>query len=567
MISQKLTSIRPTQSVDDAKSIVDTLQYVCKTRALYSEEHTKYQKAVTRLKNSFDTYFKKHNELCIHVKKDRLLHGDEVLYEGTAKDGDIAFALFRDGMIKIVFQPGIDLHETQTFVTILHKFEVIPAEAEGDIVTALWEAQLPHVHYEAVDNIIDTDSDGEGTSEKGEKEGQGGTSRQSGNALFQSLETLNNGDSSHAVVQQPEKLRLVDTSLIELNPIEVKALKEMVWKEEQRDATGEILNMMADILKGQEGLEFLDVALEYMKEGLQKALSVKDFNSGYRILKRLHQVRKFSQKSSQPIHPGIKEFFAEVSDKDYLAALQNPWPHLNESERLKAKQTLIMLPSKAIIALGPLLSDKLTPEAGELITDVIVALAERNVRPLEQLLITVNKDLLYRLIPLLGRIRGKEFQKILIKLVDHPEERVRIEILNVIVQQNLWIPEKLIALVNDENANIRQKCLDYLGSRRCEKTQKLLLDYLKKRKFKSKERDYQSACYRALGKCGTGELLPYLQDSLLNGGLISKFLATSRRMGAAIALMELKTEEAKQVLVTASQCRYPGIKKVALAVL
>ena len=173
MISDKLTKIRPTQKVDDAKTVIDTLQYVCKTRNFYSEEHSKYQDAVTRLKNEFDTYLKNHNELCITVKKDRLLHGDSVIYEGTTKDGDIAFALFRDGMIKLSILPGIDHNETETFAKILHKYEVIPAEAEGDIVTALWEAQLPHIKYEAVDNIIDADSESDGADEKGDKKGQG----------------------------------------------------------------------------------------------------------------------------------------------------------------------------------------------------------------------------------------------------------------------------------------------------------------------------------------------------------------------------------------------------------
>jgi len=77
-----------------------------------------------------------------------------VVYECTAKDGDIAFDLFRDGMLKLAFRVGIDLHETKIFVKILHKHKVISAEAEGDIVTAPWEVQLPHVDYEAVDTMI-----------------------------------------------------------------------------------------------------------------------------------------------------------------------------------------------------------------------------------------------------------------------------------------------------------------------------------------------------------------------------------------------------------------------------
>ena len=568
MISDKLTKIRPTQTVDDAKPVIDTLQYVCKTRNFYSEGHSKYRDAVTRLKNEFDTYFKNHNELCITVKKDRLLRGDLVIYEGTAKDGDIAFALFRDGMIKLTFLQGIDHSETQTFTKILHKYEVIPAEAEGDIVTALWEAQLSHVKYDAVDNIIDADSEGDGTTEKGIAKGQGGGGRQqSGSSLFESLETLKKGSAQQSILKKPEKLHLIDTSLIELNPSEVKILQEMVRKEEQRNATGEILDMMADILKGQEGFEFFDVVLDYLQEGLQKALLSKNFNSSLRILKRIHQARLLASKSSSSSHPGIKKFFSTVSSTEFLAVLQGPWPSLNNSEIIKAKQTLTLLPSAAITALGPMLSGDLAPVVGELIADVIVTLAERDMRPLEQLLHSQNNNLLYRLIPLLARIKRKECEKIIPKLIDHPEERVRLETLKVIIQTGLWIPEKIIPHVDDADSHIREKCLDYIASRRCKKTEKIFVDHLKKRNFRNKEHEHQVVCYRALGKCGTDELLPYLTDSLMNGGLISRFFGSARREGAAIALMELRSEDAKKVLLKASQSRFPGIKKVAQAVL
>ncbi len=567
MTSQKPTTQLATESIEEAKSIIETLQFVCRILSLYSEEHTKFQSAALRLKNSFDTYFSKHNELCIRVKEKRLVIDDEVVYEGTAKDGDIAFALFRDGMLTLTFRAGVDLHETKTFVKILHKYKVIPAEAEGDIVTALWEAQLPHVDYEAADSMIETDSESVDSFEKGEKYASGGASQPNGGTLFKSLGSLNSGDESRELVDRAKQLRLVDMDLLELKPTEIEALREMVRKGELRDASGEILNMMADILKEPEGQEFFDVVLEYLKEGLQKALIQKDFNTGYQILRRLHQVRILSKESSPSIHPGIREFFIKVSGEDFLSVLIDPWPKLSESELEKAKRTLNLLPPTATVTLGPLLNEKQRPAVGKLIADVVVALAERDVRPFEKLLNSADEDLLYCLVPLLDRIRSKSSVRILIKLLDHPAERVRMEVLKAVAMRDLWIPEKLIPLLDDENGHIREKCLDYLGSRRCEKTEKLLLNYLKKRKFKNKERDHQSACYRALGKCGKADLLPFLQDALLKGGLISRFLASAHRKGAAIALMELKTEKAQEVLVTASRSGFPGIRKIALEVL
>ena len=80
---------------------------------LYAQAHSKYKSTVRRLKAYLDGYFNHHDVLCLSVKKDRLQVDDAVVYPGDAKEGDLAFALFRDGVLSLYFLVGIEIARSQ----------------------------------------------------------------------------------------------------------------------------------------------------------------------------------------------------------------------------------------------------------------------------------------------------------------------------------------------------------------------------------------------------------------------------------------------------------------------
>ena len=557
----------PQEALEDARSIVSILFQVLRMLSFYAKDHTNCQAGLMRLHKDLGSFLEKNQELRLTVEKNRLLFGDGVVYDGDVKDGDLAFALFRDGILELSFQKGLEAWETQNFVGILNTYKVLPAEAEGDIVTALWESQLPHVYYEAADSIIETDSEGGLSSpeESGPIAG-GATSRQKTD-IFDSLETLKQDPAPCAVAEKAKEWRRFDSRIFELKTEEITALRQMVLREEERDATGEILNMMADILKDQQNKEFFDVVLEYLSEELQIALARKNFDNSLRILVRLHQIRKLSVDSTSWAHAKIKEFFMRASEKKFLGALHELWPKMTAADLEKAKKTLILLPPASIGTIGPMFCETRTSSVLQMLADVIVTLAARDLKPFETFLDTSEEDLVHRLVPLLGRMKDESSAQLLLKMTQHPAERVRMEALKAVMARDLWIPCDLVSLLDDENSIIRQLYLDYLASRRSQKTEGILLGYLRSKRFRNHNKEHLSACFRTLGKCGTTASIPFLQNALLKGGLISRFRVSAHRKGAAMALLELGSEKARQVLLEASRSGFPGIRNVAQSIL
>ena len=116
-------------------------------------------------------------------------------------------------------------------------------------------------------------------------------------------------------------------------------------------------------------------------------------------------------------------------------------------------------------------------------------------------------------------------------------------------------------MVEDESTSIRKTVLDYLGSKRCEKTERLFINYLKKGKTSTSESNHLFACFRTLGLCGSERSIPFLQELLLEGNLLAKLLGSPVLHGAGIALSGLDKQEAWFILKKAAGSLYPGVRR------
>jgi HEAT repeat protein len=185
---------------------------------------------------------------------------------------------------------------------------------------------------------------------------------------------------------------------------------------------------------------------------------------------------------------------------------------------------------------------------------------------MEQLLNSAEEPLVFHLAPLLGRTDGKKSGQMLFKLARHPSERVRLEALRAIIQRKLWTPEKMGFLLRDESTLIRRLAIKYLGTSKNETAERLLAQHIRDGKIDGDDSGELIACFKALGRCGTERSLPFLKDTLLKGGWISRFRPSTLRQGAALALAEFGTQQSLQILEEAARSPYPAVRNAAQAV-
>jgi hypothetical protein len=541
-----------------AKGVVSSLLLAAKMFSLYSDDHAHCRSALARLHEHIERFLRQSGDLVFHVDKERLVFAGQTVHKGSGEEGDVAYALFRDGVLELKFEKGLELEETKTFVTVLNHYKTLPAEAEGDIVTALWEAELPHIRYEAADSILETESEAQRQAEENlasEVAGVQGTSMP--------LEMHMVADSILETAQGVEELPKLDPGAVQLTTEEALKLEAFVREEEQRDATYEILDMMADILRSQQDETFFGVILDYLEEELLAAFSKGDFDTAFRILKRIHQIRQLCEDFRPWARSLLEGFLERVSTAEFLEPLGGLLAGLHQSQIKTAGESLFLLSPKAVGPLALMLPKAPSTSVRKMLSKVIIGLGTRNSRPLEKLLREGDEDLLCSLVPLLGYMKDNRSAQILLKMARHSSARVRGMSLKAVISRGLWAPERLMPLIDDENSKVCRLFLEYLGSRKSEVAETQLLIYLREKKGRKGSHDHLVRCFKALGQCGGSKSVPFLRDTLLGGGWLTRFFSSAVREGAAAALAELGTEDSEAVLHSGCRSPYPGIRRAA----
>ena len=222
-----------------------------------------------------------------------------------------------------------------------------------------------------------------------------------------------------------------------------------------------------------------------------------------------------------------------------------------------------MLQAQAVYTLADLLLKISSRTLQILLMDIIKTLSLQDLTPLERLLNHSNPLLVKKLITILAHLRGKRSKDLLLRLMDHPSDDVRQKALFWLVKRGELPIDKVLSLIEDPNSNVRAQIFDQIGRGKNPIYERRLRHYIEEKKFSINERGFLLNCYQALGKCASNESLLFLEKKLFQRISLPLFSLrrSLHRQGAALALIELETQDAKQILNRASRCFYPPIRR------
>lgn len=543
-------SNRTGKEVKAAEKAMTSLLAGLKNYALYPADHLNCQRSAENVKTCMDEFLKNRDRLRVYVKKSRLLFQGRTIHQELPGKSGLASLLFRDGITWLEFQRGIELREIIGFFNILKKYRFIEKEPEGDIVTALWDENFPHLCYEAKEIDWDTEPLTDDTFLNCHKK----------------RECTGEKESGQDEEKPPSSIAdLTDRSLWQLTPEEIRTLRKMVWTEENLEGTSDVLELLVVILEEQHSEADFKNLLDFLKEKFQDTLEQGEFSSASEFLKHLHHLRSVCKTGKPWASSLINHFFKEISEPQFLNVLQQirPGPDAWDSKQLKSFGRIFrFLSPEAVETLCPMVFHIHSSRIRRLFTAIIISLAKRDIRPLERLLDHPEDAMLRGVIHILEHLGSRKAEQLLIRMTCHSSEKIRKEAFKALLDHNPQIFTKLFYLIEDFGDGIRQMMLNHLSHSRNEQAEDLLLDYLENRRFKRTENNHILACYRALGRCGSSLSVPFLQNTLMSRGWKSVVGAdkTLERQGAAIALAEMKTGEADEILKKASESLFPGIK-------
>ena len=192
--------------------------------------------------------------------------------------------------------------------------------------------------------------------------------------------------------------------------------------------------------------------------------------------------------------------------------------------------------------------------------ETIGSLALKDIHPLEQLLDRPEEALVKKLVFIIGHIKGEKTGQILLEMTHHESAWVRLEALKALARRDENMTKELFPLIDDPVLPIRRMMWKYLEKHQDPETGNLIRNYLDHKKIRREDHEQILNCYKTLVRCDSQSFVPFLRESLISQGLNFSFDRSLRRQGAALALLELDTEEAQEVLGQASKSLFPNVR-------
>jgi hypothetical protein len=550
------------KDLQDARQVINIFIQAWKNYGLYPEDHVNTKRSFANLVAAFDSFFTDHESLRLTVEKDRLLCGSEIIYKVSpeAPSEDIITLLYRDGIKWIEFQEGLPLEEIAAFYRIAYKYRLFAEETEGDIVTALNDEEFDCIDFKAVDifwqDLLLMDfSQLPPPAPQPEKDADR-------EKTDQSLETEEpEGDDGVA-----GSIALIRDDQLELSNLDYVTLQQMVQEEENWVITEDLIEALIIILRSQYDQKKFEAVLGFIAEETVETIEKDRFDLLSVLLQSLHKL--FSPESPTAKdwqRSRIDGFFRDLSRPEIFQRISDKLLQLEtiEIDMLKALgRTLLYFSPEFIPFLVPVILQSSSPEIQQIVSVVIEHLSQRDIGPLEKIAEQHGTEMGEKLLAILNRLQGDRVNKILLRMCDHPSDKVRRKAIKELIIRDPRYAQKLFSLIDDPSKEIRTSVLAAFANQRSSVLENMLLDYLKENSAK-KDPAHIHACYKALGRCGSNRSIPFLSRILLGRGWNS-FMGSGKlifREGAAIALALLDTHEAMDVLLQASTSRFKVIRK------
>ena len=569
-LRSETTNVSPSkETLESVRGFMAAFAKAAKSYSLYPETHTISETLLSGLENNLTNFFQTSPDLKLEIEKERICYQTIEVYRKNGAEDYLVTPCFRDGIIWIEFRKGVTAAELSFLLGLLNEYRTLTDESEGDLVTALWKKNLAHIHYDAAEVFWETeprlDFSHFRVSGSSNERSQGPSSLgHGGSAGRQQGGSGDAGNQSTVGIVSTE----VKRSLMQLTPAESEMLQKLIVEEEHRNRSEDVLDLLLIVLEDEAEEEEFGSILELLIQEFENILRHGEFQFAVKILDHLKNIHNGDAEKRIWRDLLIDQYFESVSDPEYLEVLKTFLPDIQSEDAACLKifrQLLLMLRPKAVLALGPLLSEVSSAALQRRLMEAIGILSKQDLKPLRQLLQAPDDIMVQRLVTITGHLDGKDPHKLLLNMARHPSLDVRREALKQLLKRHGCVQRSFFFLLEDSGDIIRREILSRLAAERNRTAEDPLREYLDQKAFNISDDDHILACYTALGKCGSSLSIPFLKATLEERSWweIFNIGGSPHRLGAAMALAELKIPEADKVLSQASRSFFPPIKRAA----
>jgi hypothetical protein len=145
------------RKVGFVREVVRLLVKTQKAQRLYDSKNAVAERLELDLYERLSALVSEEGEVQLVVLESQLRCEDQVVFESPDRTDSLAFLLYRDGIRRLSFSPGLELQELRAFLRCLNRVALLTND-QDDLVTLLWEQDFHSIRYFAIEELARSES-------------------------------------------------------------------------------------------------------------------------------------------------------------------------------------------------------------------------------------------------------------------------------------------------------------------------------------------------------------------------------------------------------------------------
>jgi len=140
--------------LDRIREMLRELRKVTTVFRLYGAQHPETRRAAEDLDAILMPLLEDLGRLDLDIHAEQLMVGDKTVFEDDASTS-FTESLYMEGVQRLTFLPGVEPDEILELIRLLSLNLNLPGFEEETLISLLWQSDLPHIQYEAVEGLVE----------------------------------------------------------------------------------------------------------------------------------------------------------------------------------------------------------------------------------------------------------------------------------------------------------------------------------------------------------------------------------------------------------------------------
>lgn len=525
-------------SKEESASATDLVLAIVKTSnalRMYLPNNPLLQKFHDELRGKMTGHLERYGELRLDIDHFEMKYKDNSVYENHDPKESLAFKMYSDGIKSLIFSEGIEGKEIDDLLEILGKDST--GGMDDDMVTLLWEKELPHITYTLNEDHLEFDAGSAGSTVAAI---QAEVIKEVYNAM------------PHTLTAAP---MVIPQNIVTLSERESDWLKNAIEREEKRNPAEAVIGILSSILSVEKDAaafgRFINIAVN-MTGNLIHSGDIGYAMSLITFLKELS-----GNENLPPYH--LEKVKKAMDGAVSIEIINDLEKIIDTSDKITAKglsDLLFFFGRTSIKQVFELLEAVRKKEMKKVIFDSLVIMGKDAPDAFFPFLTDGRCHAVKDAVHILRMTGSPSAIEPVSRLIQHGEPGIRKEaLLYLAATPETKAKNHIIKFLQDKESSIRMGALNALAGSGFRDALDPVMNIATSKEFDKRDMSEKKAVFEALGGLGSDQVVPMLREMLLKRYWFKKerekeqtFLAVSglRKVKTELAIKTLEEGEAKK---------------------